>query len=305
MNKEQNKIVRNISLVLAPIFFITGITQESFLYGFVIPSLLITIFLYLKKSTFNEEIRNAKILNQTMDISEIKKSINAKEGHLILGPALITMRELAYDSDRGIGLYEEELKDRLIYDCLVEIEKTLFEEDKIKSVRLKIIDLMLNCAEMEVLIMKPPTMHKLLSGELGGKIIEILKVSDSMKKIFNSEFSTTISFEELKSEITNRYFQYHFYVSAFNTVRISLKDFDRDLKKDWFRPCYISFCIWQEDNIRSALSMPKLIDNQLKAIVFSSWLSVANENPIDLREAFEAKWNNVFNEPSPFFDLGL
>jgi Trp operon repressor len=304
VNKEQNKIARYICLILSPIFLLVGITQGSFLYGFVIPSLLVSIFLYLKKSSINIELTNLVSAIQSTDVNALKNSINKKADDLVLGAALITMREITNDYSAGIGkYYEEEQKDKLIYDCLIDIEKTLFEQDKIKAVRLRLMNLMFSCAEMDVLLMKPPTIHNLLSGEMSEKIIELLNVNESLNQKITSEITAPLTLELAESEISDIYLQRHFYMAAYNTVRISLKDFSNDLKKDWYRCCYISFCIWMEDTYRSQLDMPKLIENQMKAIAFSGWVSVANENPIDLRESFESKWNNIFNEPSPFFEI--
>ena len=92
-------------------------------------------------------------------------------------------------------------------------------------------------------------------------------------------------------------------MSAYNTIRVCIEDCNDDLKKDWFRPCYFSFCIWHENTFRTQLSMPLLVDNPLKTIAYSGWLSIVNENPKDLKESFEEKWSNCFNESSPFFDV--
>ena len=306
MNKEQNKILRNICLILSSIFLLAGIVKNSFLYGLAVPAILMSIFLYLKKSSINTGARNDEVPAQDSQLSDIKKSINSREGDLILGAALITMRELANDHSVGVGkCYDEEQKDKLIFDCLVDIEKTLFEKDKIKAVRLRLMSLMLSCAEMDVLLMKPPTMHRLLSGELEEKIVELFNVNEFLQKDLQPGLPTEFSFEDLKNEIMHRYILCHFYMSAYNTVRISLKDFVDDSKKDWFRACYISFCIWQENVYRTDLNMPVLIENQLKSIAFSGWASIAKENPNDLRESFEIKWRNCFNEPSPFFEIAV
>jgi len=304
VNKEQNKIVRNICLILSPIFLLAGIAQESFFYGFVIPSLLVSFFLFLKKSSVNIDSDKSFNSNQSTDANALRNSINSKADDLILGAALITMREITNDSSAGIGkYYDEEEKDKLIYDCLIDIEKTLFEKDKIKAVRLKLMNLMFSCAEMDVLLMKPPTMHNLLSGEMSEKIMELLSVNESLNQKIISEINSPLTLELVRSEISGSYLQHHFYMAAYNTVRITLKDFSKDLKKDWYRCCYISFCIWMEDTYRSQLNMPLLIENKMKAIAFSGWTSIVNENPIDLRESFESKWKNVFSEPSPFFEV--
>jgi Trp operon repressor len=304
VNKEQNKIVRNICLILSPIFLLAGIAQESFFYGFVIPSLLVSFFLYLKKSSINIDSTKSFSSNQSTDANALKNSINSKADDLTLGAALITMREITNDSSAGIGkYYDEEEKDKLIYNCLIDIEKTLFEQDKIKAVRLKLMNLMFSCAEMDVLLMKPPAMHNLLSGEISEKIMELLSVNESLNQKISSEITSPLTLELVKSEISGSYLQHHFYMAAYNTVRITLKDFSKDLKKDWYRCCYISFCIWMEDTYRSQLNMPLLIENRMKAIALSGWNSVVNENPIDLRESFESKWKNVFSEPSPFFEV--
>lgn len=306
MNKEQNKILRIICLILSSIFLLAGIVKNSFLYGLAVPAILISVFLYLKKNSINTVVSNDEVPAQASELSDIKKSINSREGDLILGAALITMRELANDHSVGVGkCYDEEQKDKLIFDCLVDIEKTLFEKDKIKAVRLRLMSLMLSCAEMDVLLMKPPTMHRLLSGELEEKIVELFNVNEFLQKDLQPGLPTEFSFEDLKNEIMHRYILCHFYMSAYNTVRISLKDFVDDSKKDWFRACYISFCIWQENVYRTDLNMPVLIENQLKSIAFSGWASIAKENPNDLRESFEIKWRNCFNEPSPFFEIAV
>ena len=303
MNKEQNKLVRKICLIFSPIFLIAGIVQESFLYAFVIPSLLISLFFYLRKSSIIDNFVSTIESSKTDEISSIKKSINSRADDPILGQVLVTLRRLAYDEKTGIANYEEDEKDRIIYDCLMDIEKILFEKDKIKAVRLKIIDLMFDCSEMDVLIMKPPTLSKMLSGEIEVKIVELFAVSEGLQKTFPHIEPNSAEFDVLKNEIIQRYLLLHFYMSAYNTVRFCLNDFNDDLKKDWFRTCYVSLCIWHEDTFRNQLGLPSLVANPLKVIAYSGWLSVVNENPIDLRESFEQKWRNCFNEPSPFYEL--
>ena len=123
MNKEQNKIVRNICLILSPIFLLAGIAKESFFYGFVIPSLLVSFFLYLKKSSINVDSAKSFSSNQSTDANALKNAINSKADDLILGAAQITMREILNDSSAGIGkYYDDEEKDKLIYECLIDIE---------------------------------------------------------------------------------------------------------------------------------------------------------------------------------------
>ena len=306
MNKEQNKILRIICLILSSIFLLAGIVKNSFLYGLAVPAILISVFLYLKKNSINTVVSNDEVPAQASELSDIKKSINSREGDLILGAALITMRELANDHSVGVGkCYDEEQKDKLIFDCLVDIEKTLFEKNKIKAVRLRLMNLMLSCAEMDVLLMKPPTMHKFLSGALEEKIVDLFNANESLQKDLQPGLPTQFTFEDLKNEIMHRHILCHFYMSAYNTVRISLKDFVDDPKKDWFRVCYISFCIWQEDVYRRDLNMPLLVENPSQTIALSGWASIATEDTDDLRESFETRWKICFNEHSPFFEIAV
>lgn len=86
-------------------------------------------------------------------------------------------------------------------------------------------------------------------------------------------------------------------------VRCSVDDWYKDKTKDWFRPCYISFCIWLEDGYRQKLGLPSIIQGEqadMKAIMYSTWMNRAEEGHKELRLVWEKSWQDIFHAPSQF-----
>jgi hypothetical protein len=233
-----------------------------------------------------------------------KKAVKQVEHHPVLGNVLASLRETVNDTTQGIGKHwSEEGKQKLIIECLTDVEKTILQPNPVQAVRLRATELMIITAQFDVLIMQPPTQHMYLSGELKLKIQELAKVDKGLKEFFYSIDPTPVSFNDMQDAVVFQYWKGHAYLCAYNQARCALNDFHKDLTKDWFRACYLSFCIWQEAAYRQELGMPSVIEGrspELKAIMFSSWRDRVEEGVAELRLAWEESWESVFEEPSPF-----
>ena len=233
-----------------------------------------------------------------------RKTVKNLEQHPIYGIVLAGIRETLRDTTKGIGKYWSEVgKSRLISDCIHDIEQNLNQPNPVQAVRIRTIELMLRTASFDVLIMQPPTEHKELSGELKQHLPELAKMDDDLEKFFYSLNEIPESFDHMWSAILKRYWVLHLYMSSYNLVRRSLSDFHEDANKDWFYPCYISFCIWMEDIYRRKLGLPSTIggdSSHMKSIMYSTWLNRAEEGHKELRLVWDKSWEDCFHEPSPF-----
>ena len=233
-----------------------------------------------------------------------RKAVQELEKHPVYGVVLLSLRETLSDTSQGIGKYwSQEGKEGLIRDVLQDIERSLSQPNPTQAVRMRAIDFMLEAAQFDVLIMQPPTNNPELSGELKAHIPELAKLDPLLEKFFYNLDSGPTDFNGMWDAILMRYWLRHLYMNAYNMVRCSVDDWYKDRTKDWFRPCYTSFCIWLEDGYRQKLGLPSMIQGEqadMKSIMYSTWMNRAEEGHKELRLVWEKSWQDVFHAPSQF-----
>lgn len=238
-----------------------------------------------------------------------RKDIKKLEAHPIYGAVLMTLRERLNDTSQGIGKHwSEEAKPRVISDILKDIDQRLAQPNPVQAVRMRLIELTLMTAGFEVLLMEKPPPFEGISGELKEHIPLLAKLNSELGKFFYSLDGTMTKFNDQWDACLAGYWIQHLYMSAYNIVRAGLNDYHRDQKKDWFKACYLSFCIWQEQKYRTDLGLPTVIPGttpEMRARAHCSWIDRAEEGHTELRFVWEKSWQVAFNEPSPFEGIAI
>jgi hypothetical protein len=253
------------------------------------------------------------------DALKSKRAVSAVENDPVRGPALRYMREVLNDRTQGVGKYwSEEGKPGLIADVLADIDTALSNpEGRELAVRMRTIEHILGCADFQVLVIEPapaddPTGLRAvegITGALKAHLPAIVEQDDSLRAYVESFRNRSDDAEQAGEQtplwdiVLMRYFVLHFYMSTFNCVRVQLGDYNRDRKRDWFKPALTSSCIFAEANYRKRLGLSSALpqaDADMRLLMHSTWANRAQEGHADLRSAWSESWRDVFDEPSPF-----
>jgi hypothetical protein len=246
---------------------------------------------------------------------QARKAVKLIENHPILGEALRYLRNAANDTSQGFGkYYSDDGKAQIVTRIIDEMQQLLAGPNPAQAIRMRTCEFMLITAETQVLVIDPPPAPDVtglrnfegITGELQARIPELTKANEGLEKFFYSLSNEPKSFQDYLDVIEYRYFSMHLSMSAYNKARIALGDKHANVKRDWFRPAFTSFCIWQENTYREELSMPRAIsgdDADLKALLHSTWMNRLQEGIPDPRLAWEKSWEKTFKGPSPYRDI--
>jgi hypothetical protein len=249
------------------------------------------------------------VFKKLIDAYRAHKDIKKLEAHPIYGAVLMLLRERLNDTSQGIGKHwSEEAKLRMISGILKDIDQRLNQPNPVQAVRMRLVELTLMTAGFEVLTTKKPFPFQGISGKLKEHIPLLAKSDPELGKFIYSVDGKITDVNEQWDACLAGYWMLHLYMSAFNITRISLNDYHIDQKKDWFKACYLSFCIWQEQKYRTDLGLPTVIPGtapEMRAIAHNSWIDRAEEGHTELRLVWEKSWQVAFNEPSPFEGIAI
>jgi hypothetical protein len=233
---------------------------------------------------------------------KLRNATRSLETHPILGDVMRHLRTVLNDKSQGIGKHwSAEGKEKLISGIISDINQQLAMPNPMQAARMRTIEFMILSAKFDVLVMQKPTPSNELSGELKPHIPNLAKIDNELEQLFSETNAT--SFDEMWDAILGRYWVMHLYMHTYNVVRRGLNDWQEDRTKDWFRPCYISLCIWQENKYRQELGLPLTIEGSmadLKSVAHSSWIFRADEGHTNLRQVWEKNWEEAFKELSPY-----
>ena len=238
---------------------------------------------------------------------------NKVQAHPILGPALQYILSVLNNTAGGLGKYwSQDGKARLLTEILVDVERTIAGPDPVQSVRQELLDKIAATAKLEVLILSPDDPaaatwlleYEGITGELKACIPELAGLDGSLREcIYASSVGTLSSFDDFWNVVLVQYWGCHLYMSAYNIARCTLGDYHRDPQKDWYMPCYVSLCIWQEQYYRGLLRMPSALfgpDSDLKALFhMATWRGRLLDGTREPRLAWESEWVKAFHQPSP------
>jgi hypothetical protein len=238
-----------------------------------------------------------------------RRAAKQLERNPIYGPIVRYARAVLNDRSQGIGkVWSEDGKRKLLEGLLADVAQVLAEPNPAQAVRMRAIEFMLIAAQFDVLIMQPPTPFKGLSGELKPRIPELAKKDKELEEFFYGIDPAPTTFDGMWDSVLMRYWAMNLNLNSYNQARVALGDWHDDRKKDWFRPCYTSLCIWQENTYRRQLGLPSVIGGDLedlKAIMHSTWINRAKEGHKELRLVWEKSWEEAFKEPSPYHGLAM
>lgn len=244
------------------------------------------------------------MLQNLLNSWKARRAASHLERHPIFGRVTRYAREILNDTTKGLGQHwSESGKQELLLNLLSDLKKVLAQPNPAQAVRMRTLEFMLLAAQFDVLVMQPPTPFPGLSGKLKSHIPDLAKKDQDLEEFFYGFNPTPETFNDMWDAVLFRYWVLHLNMNAYNQARIALGDWHEDSKKDWFRPCYTSLCVWQENRYRTLLGLPSAIsghDFDLKAIMHSTWMNRAEEGHRELRLVWEKSWEEAFSEPSPY-----
>lgn len=255
------------------------------------------------------------MISKLLAFLKTRKALKELKESPIYSATLSYLQKELNDKSKGIGKYwDEEGKGRIIQNILSDIEETLAQENPTQAVRMRIINLIAETAKFQVLIIPPaPEIDQAglrdyegITGELKENIPRLAKTNKDLEEFFYSLEETPTSPGDMYDFILMRYWYLHLSLHAYNQVRITLGDYHKDHHKDWFRPCYISMCIWQESLYRQELGMPYAIrgtNPDWQALMHSTWINRIEEGHKEPLLEWERSWIDVFNKPSPYAQI--
>lgn len=238
-----------------------------------------------------------------------RKEIKAVQEHPILRLVLNQLQNNVKDVSDPIGKQlDTEFKQQVMVECLADITNTLSELNPIIANRIKLVECMTNLASFDVIFISSKNPYLNVSGELRQYLPILKEKNESLKHFFYQVDIPLKSIDDMLSIMMATYWKMKVYVNAYNLVRIKLNDCNKDNTKDWFKPCYNSLLIWNENIYRNELNLPTIIsgeNSQLKIILHGTWFNLCQTNKINLKLIWETSWEKSFNEKSPYSGLSL
>jgi hypothetical protein len=192
--------------------------------------------------------------------------------HPILGSVFFNIRDTLSDTSKALGKNaSDEYKQSLFDKALTEVQRAIAQPNPVQGVRLRLLDLILQTAAYQVLVIPPrPELDETglrafegITGELKRRIPDLACKDEHLKELFYAHDEPVSEFDEMFDVILFHYWSSHLFLSAFHVARCALKDYHNDPHKDWYRPCFISQCIWQESRYRDVLGLPSALTGSL------------------------------------------
>ena len=138
---------------------------------------------------------------------------------------------------------------------------------------------------------------------MGNYLSELQTKDQYLQEFLNSLTNTPTEFNDVYNCILNKYWVLYFYINAFDIARSLNGDCPKESDLDWFRASYLSLCIWTEDQYRNTLGLPSFINGEnsiWKALAHSEWVQILEEDHESPRKIWEQRWQETFDEPSPY-----
>lgn len=237
-----------------------------------------------------------------------RAAMKQMQSHPVIGPTLRTMGAALGDKNHPIGKnWSKKGKERLLLQMLERLEKVLLNPEPIRALRYELLASMIECAQLDVLIIQPPGTFPGVSGELTPYLPEIAKLDGPIKTLFYQVNPSPITREDMWDVALGRYWVAHLTMNTLNTARILMRDWNEDRLKDWFKPAYVALCVWSESQYRQKLGLPNIVkgDNpEMRLLSFSTWVNIIDSDSVAPRLEWDENWRKAFNEPSPFEGFG-
>lgn len=244
-----------------------------------------------------------------------RKALKELQEHPIYGAVITYLKSELNDKSKGLGKnLSEEGKASIVPSILSDIQQALTQSDPVQAARMRIINLISETAKFQVLVIPPPPeldatglrAYEGISGELRSNISKLAKINKHLEEFLCDLEGTPTAPADMQDAVVVRYLFLRSFLHAYNIVRIGLGDCHKEMQKDWFIPCYISLCIWQESLYRKELGIPPAIHGDKpdwKALMHSTWMNRVEEGHNELLLEWEKSWVDVFNEPSPYVSI--
>ncbi|MDH6250199.1 hypothetical protein M2129_002209 [Polynucleobacter sphagniphilus] len=123
------------------------------------------------------------------------------------------------------------------------------------------------CAWYQVLVIDPAPLpdqtgmrgHLGITGEMKGKILEIIKVNEDLQREFH-KLGADVNYVTAWDYSLMRYRMFWAYSRVLSGMRYYLKDANPNSENDWYFPFFRSLCAYYENTYRDELGMPSVLD---------------------------------------------
>ena len=188
-----------------------------------------------------------------------------------LGQALTHHVQEYFYSGHILSWTNQANKDKFVedfYGKLVECEQS---ENSAMALRVKLVEHTLLYSQHQILCLtsKEKSEHffaanPYITGEISEQIMEAAEHVEEAKQFIWQHNGATV--EELNDFANTRSALMLFYANGFNIARIAIGD--SDPAKDWFLPFVEAQMVWQEDHMRQALALPRLLSSSLDGVEY-------------------------------------
>jgi len=188
----------------------------------------------------------------------------------------------------------EETKKTIIGDFIRQIINFSQAENPFLAMREALASCVIGYAEYQVLCLTeaekdegPFSDCPYISGELHKHIDKAVKHIDELGKLKWKH--TDISIEDLVSYCNTKSLLHLYYVNGFNYVRVEFDDIDKE--KDWLTPFIKSMLIWEEDQIRNKIGLPRLLPDNLDGLKHSTFMNMVVNGHKNPYYEWEKNWS--------------
>lgn len=204
------------------------------------------------------------------------KAIRAWE-QSALGQILLNHSKEYFNKYPRLASFSEEGKNKIIMEFYNQIFMILQAENPFLAMRESLASYSIEYARYQILCLtaeeKSETFYSecpYISGELYKNIDRIVEFNDELGELKWKQ--SDISNDELIEFCNTRSLLFLYYLNGINYVRSELQDMDKE--KDWLRPFIKSMLIWEEDQVREKIGLPRLLPNSLDALKHSSFMNL-------------------------------
>ncbi len=229
----------------------------------------------------------------------------AIKNHPVLGPVLECLWHDLSDKEKYtvIANISKEAKQKTIANVLNDIQRRLLiAPSPILPLRERAVELLYAAASFDVLISKPPTASRFISGDLYRHIPELAKLDNNyLKSIFYEFDAVGSAYDDSWDLVLANLQRNNLWANAFIRALTILGDKTGSRNHDWYPQCYLSFCIVSENTYRQLLGWPSLIDTDelmasMKVCQHMAWMEKIKLDSPTIRMNWEEEWESMFGD---------
>lgn len=211
----------------------------------------------------------------------------------VLNEALHHHTKTYFYSGQALAALSDEAKLALIADLRARIATIESSNDSRSLIRQHLSDFVLLYAGVAALALtedERPLMefgrNPFITGELHRHIRDAAANHGELAPLLSQGASN----EELMSFANKRAAVALYFANAFNMVRIQNGDVTQP---DWYRPFVEAMLVWEEDDMRDRLAMPRLVRGEVYGLAYYSFLEIVLSGEPDPLNAWQNRWSEL------------